>query len=146
MADQKNITLYEFDATPKNIILNSLPVADLLSGSVIYLYPLSTASPTGQSPKNMVLREFDSTPQNIILESLLNWDSVPLNNIITIRRLLVSEEELPPPLYYAILKMWSGATWIKAPLKVWLGVSWESKPFKFWDGSQWRLIDTTGLS
>lgn len=50
MANQKNITLYAGDATPKNIILRALPVATI-SGTTIYLYAGDA------TPKNVILRD-----------------------------------------------------------------------------------------
>lgn len=38
MADQREITLYPGDATPKDIVLRSLPVATVSAGTTIYLY------------------------------------------------------------------------------------------------------------
>jgi len=48
-----------------------------------------------------------------------------------------------PPLYYGILKRWTGSAWIKEPLKV-FGGSWQSKRLKRWNGTGWKEIDTTG--
>jgi len=38
MADQREITLYPGDATPKDIVLRSLPAATVPAGTTIYLY------------------------------------------------------------------------------------------------------------
>jgi hypothetical protein len=44
VADQKEITLYEGDATPKDIILRALPVAAVSAGTTIYLIEGATPS------------------------------------------------------------------------------------------------------
>jgi hypothetical protein len=38
MADQKDINLYQGDATPKDIVLRDLPLATVSAGTTIYLY------------------------------------------------------------------------------------------------------------
>jgi hypothetical protein len=51
MADQKKITLRQGHATPKNIILNELPVATPSAGTTIYLYEGHATA------KNIILRD-----------------------------------------------------------------------------------------
>jgi hypothetical protein len=51
MADQKKITLRQGHATPKNIILNELPVATSSAGTTIYLYEGHATA------KNIILRD-----------------------------------------------------------------------------------------
>lgn len=48
------------------------------------------------------------------------------------------------PVYYGVLKRWTGAAWVPEPLKTWLGGTWQAKPLKRRDGSQWLLVNTTG--
>lgn len=48
MADQKIITLRNVDATPKNIVLYDVPVADRAAPVVIYLY--GPTPPVGSQP------------------------------------------------------------------------------------------------
>lgn len=56
MADQREITLYSGDATPKDIVLRALPVADASPGTTIYLF-------TGASPdKDIILRDPTAVP------------------------------------------------------------------------------------
>lgn len=51
MADQRIITLYPGDATPKDIVLRDLPVATASPGTTIYLYQGDATA------KDIVLRD-----------------------------------------------------------------------------------------
>lgn len=51
MADQSRIKLYAGHATPNNIILRDLPVADAPAGTTIYLYE------NHATPNNIILRD-----------------------------------------------------------------------------------------
>jgi hypothetical protein len=48
------------------------------------------------------------------------------------------------PVYFGILKRWTGSAWAKAKLKVYAG-TWVEKPLKRWTGSAWVTVDTTGV-
>lgn len=56
MADQRVITLYQGDATPKDIILRELPVATPSAGTTIYLYAGDA------TPKDVILRDPRAEP------------------------------------------------------------------------------------
>jgi hypothetical protein len=43
--------------------------------------------------------------------------------------------------YGGILKVWTGASWIKKKLYEYNGASFVQKPLKMWNGSEWALID-----
>jgi hypothetical protein len=148
MADQRLITLYEGDATPQNIILRELPLADIPSGPLIYLYSISVpAGPSGNDPRVITLYENDTTPQDIVLRSLPNYNIAPPEVIIILRNPLIldtGEEEGPPSGdYYGILKRWTGSLWTKAVLKVNSG-GWVAKPLYYWNGSEFLEIDVYG--
>lgn len=51
MADQNKITLRQGHATPKNVILRDLPVADAPTGTTIYLYE------NHATPNTVILRD-----------------------------------------------------------------------------------------
>lgn len=90
MANQRDITLYEYDATPNDIILNALPIADLAASVVIYLYTILPAAvtttpdpreiilaevypatiPETPNPREIILYEYDATPSDIILNAV----------------------------------------------------------------------------
>lgn len=56
MADQKRIKLYTLHATPKNVIMRELPVANASATTKIYLYT------THATPKNVVMRDPTAAP------------------------------------------------------------------------------------
>ena len=56
MADQKRIKLYSLHATPKNVVMRELPVANASAATKIYLYT------THATPKNVVMRDPTSAP------------------------------------------------------------------------------------
>ena len=56
MADQRVITLYQGDGTPKDIVLRELPVATPSAGTTIYLYAGDA------TPKDVVLRDPTAAP------------------------------------------------------------------------------------
>lgn len=49
------------------------------------------------------------------------------------------------PTYDAIIKRWTGATWVKAKLMAYVGGSWVAKPLKVFLGGSWKTVDATGV-
>jgi len=48
------------------------------------------------------------------------------------------------PVFFGILKRWTGAAWAKAKLMVYTG-TWQAKKLYRWDGSSWKEINATGI-
>ena len=45
--------------------------------------------------------------------------------------------------YYGILKIWNGLTWVAKTLKRFNGSTWENVVLKYWSGTEWLLIKTS---
>jgi hypothetical protein len=146
VADQRAITLYPGDASPKDIVLRPLPLADIAAGPVCYLYPVSAPVSSGSDPRNITLYPVTAGSRDITLYPMVMPSAAPLDVVIMLRSLgaPIPEEPPPPESYYGILKRWTGGAWAKEPLKTYVGGTWQSKPLYFWDGSAWRLVDTSG--
>jgi hypothetical protein len=145
MADQFAITLYAGDATPVDIVLRDLPVADVAADTTCYLYPSPVpAAPGGTDPAAMTLRAGDATPSDIVLTDIPNWTATAPEVVIILRDQRYADTG-GVTTYYGVLRRWTGTSWTKAKMMVYAGGSWVAKPLKRWTGSGWVLVDTTGV-
>lgn len=144
MADQRVITLYAGDATPKDIVLRALPARDVAANVVCWLYPISApAVASTPNPREITLRAGDVTPTDIVLYPRPTYPTAP-EVVITLRG-FGAPVAAPAVIYYGILKRWTGGAWAPAPLKTYVGGAWQAKPLSWWNGSDWKIVNTTGV-
>jgi len=104
LAEQREITLYEGDATPKDIVLRELPLPNLAAPVILFLYTvLPSIVQTTPDPREIVLRQVipatiptspdpriitlyagDATPSDIVLYDRPSYPVVVYGGYVTL--------------------------------------------------------------